>query len=559
MKRVLLSLIVLICSYNAYSVNVTGNAFLDNTIDHSGIEVRFNPESASAQFVSCSTLSTGEFSASIQPGIYSIEYYKETYQLYSINEPKLIIEDCSLGDVTLLSKPLLDVSGNVSGNWTNDFTYNVIANITVPNGSTLSIEEGTIVQFAGKYKMDVIGKLKALGTETEKITFTSAKVNKSAGDWDGIFIRGNETSIISYSILEYGGSEENCTGIVTVIGKSKISNCIITNSERSGILITGDGYAEITNNSVSTMSRGIVCDQSASADISFNNLTDCSFYGIASTNDKAYIFKNIAHHCGSGILCEGNIVIEYNIFYGNDNGIRTRYCETPTFKNNTFLNNTNGILLYNYDELEPDISNNIFIGNKYAINRPTYYIGDPKKIEYNLFYNNSVIYNGSLLGFGLQVTKNINGTNCDVYLNLFDDPSLVTTNPNDERFVELLPSSICINAGNPSFLDVDGTTIDIGAKVFNSFSTDIEKTESKVGCSMIIYDTKSNDLILKLVNDSDYLVDIYNLSGEKMSSFYIYGALNHRINIADFNSGIYIVKVYNRHNSSSCTSKIYKN
>ncbi len=557
MKRVLLSLLISIWSYYAYSVNVTGNAFLDNTTNHSGIEVRFNPESPSAQFASCNTLSTGEFEISIQPGIYSIEYYKEDYQLFSINEQRLIIEDCSLEDVTLLSKLLVDVSGNVSGDWTNDVTYNVTGNISVPSGSTLTIEEGTLVQFTGKHKMYVDGKLLANGTETDMIKFTSANVVKSAGDWDGIFIRGNETSIISHSILEYGGSEDNKTGIVNSRGNLKISNCTITNSERYAVLVLSGGYVVACNNTMSEMSRGILCSDGGRADISLNTVFNCG-YGIGSLSDNAYIFDNIVHDCSTGILGYENIIIENNILYENEIGVYLRYCETPICNNNTMLNNLHGIKIEDSESLKATISHNIFVGSTCAIYGVSESTGKPSKIEYNLFYNNSSIYNGNFLGLGSVITQNSNGTPCDTYLNLFDDPSFVTIDPNDENFIELSSSSICIDAGDPNLKDEDGTTIDIGAKAYNSVFTVIEDQEIKGCASEITYNNLTNEIILNIESESDYLVNIYNLSGKKVVSHNFKGSIYHRLSIANLQSGMYIVNLYDRQKSTFCSEKILK-
>ena len=55
--------------------------------------------------------------------------------------------------------------GNVSGTWTlAGSPYQINGDITIPNSQSLIIEPGVLVEFKGYYKLDVQGRLLAIGT-----------------------------------------------------------------------------------------------------------------------------------------------------------------------------------------------------------------------------------------------------------------------------------------------------------------------------------------------------------------------------------------------------------
>ena len=63
--------------------------------------------------------------------------------------------------------------GDVSGTWAvGGSPYEIQGEITIPDGLTLTIEPGVLVEFQGHYKLNVQGRLLAVGTETDTIVFT---------------------------------------------------------------------------------------------------------------------------------------------------------------------------------------------------------------------------------------------------------------------------------------------------------------------------------------------------------------------------------------------------
>jgi hypothetical protein len=97
-------------------------------------------------------------------------------------------------------------AGNVSGTWTlAGSPYNVQGSIQILDGTTLTIQPGVTVNFQGMYKLNVQGRLLAIGTLSDTINFTAANTTNG---WRGIRFDNtpttNDTSKIVYCKLQYG-------------------------------------------------------------------------------------------------------------------------------------------------------------------------------------------------------------------------------------------------------------------------------------------------------------------------------------------------------------------
>ncbi len=102
------------------------------------------------------------------------------------------------------------VSGSVSGTWDlAGSPYIVTGVVTIDTGDILTIEPGVVVKFNDPgfgYRIVVNGTLIADGTPANKIQFTSNAGTHAAGDWEGIIISSNESSLIDNCIIEYSGN-----------------------------------------------------------------------------------------------------------------------------------------------------------------------------------------------------------------------------------------------------------------------------------------------------------------------------------------------------------------
>ncbi len=94
-------------------------------------------------------------------------------------------------------------------------------NVIVNDAVTLTIEPGTIIQFAEHTALIVDGTLRATGTAEAPITFTSSHRNPQPGDWGHIHFRDSSSdarfdsygnylggSILRHCIVEYAGGAD---------------------------------------------------------------------------------------------------------------------------------------------------------------------------------------------------------------------------------------------------------------------------------------------------------------------------------------------------------------
>ncbi|MCP4709989.1 MAG: right-handed parallel beta-helix repeat-containing protein, partial [Planctomycetes bacterium] len=172
----------------------------------------------------------------------------------------------------------ITVSGDVSGTWDADSVL-VAGEITVPDGQTLTINPGTLVEFQGHYKFNVQGQLLAQGTEQDSIVFTVSDTtgfsNPEVGDggWHSLrFINtpaSNDSSLIEYCRIEYGkallsGFVNNMDKVgggicVSNFGKIRISHSLIRHNSAYGDSTGGGGIA-IWNGANAIVSHNAVID-----------------------------------------------------------------------------------------------------------------------------------------------------------------------------------------------------------------------------------------------------------------------------------------------------------
>jgi hypothetical protein len=87
--------------------------------------------------------------------------------------------------------------GEVSGRWTRSGSpYRVLGHIQVPKGSSLTIDPGVVVEFQGRYRFRVHGRISWVGTAAEPIIFTTTAADRARGGgwlgWLGVRIAGAE-------------------------------------------------------------------------------------------------------------------------------------------------------------------------------------------------------------------------------------------------------------------------------------------------------------------------------------------------------------------------------
>lgn len=144
-----------------------------------------------------------------------------------------------------------DVRGEQSGVWNlAGSPYIVTGDISVPAGASLIIEPGVIVKFSGPYSLRVHGTLRAVGSLTARIVFTSISDNEfgedrprnqspSTNDWIGlVFANGIEAeSHLEQCIIRYCRKPIEFEQGQSVLEKIIISDCSATTLGLNGVQI----------------------------------------------------------------------------------------------------------------------------------------------------------------------------------------------------------------------------------------------------------------------------------------------------------------------------------
>jgi len=341
----------------------------------------------------------------------------------------------------------IDVSGDQWGTWTKENSpYNVVGEIRVPPESTLVIEPGVLVDFQGHYKfiVDSLATLLAVGTESDSIFFTCDTL-ANPDRWHGIrFIHADSNSQISYCRLEYGmatGSDEwdRYGGAIFCY----FSSPVITYNAICGNWAVFDGGAIFCSYSSPTVGNNTISSNYTSG---CGGGINCGFSSPAIDNNT--ITGNRCHVFGGGICCWyysptiSNNLISGNFAGAEGGGICCLLNSTPRISNNTINANSagRGGGIFCYDS-SPTVTNTILWGDT-APNGPEIYVSSG---------NPTVTYcdvQGGWPGEG----------------NIDADPMFV--GPHNDDFY-LRWHSPCINAGDPSLTDPDGTCSDMGAFYFN--------------------------------------------------------------------------------------------
>ncbi len=146
------------------------------------------------------------------------------------------------------------------GTWslqTAPFTIHGTLAVQSDGGATLNIAAGNTIQFTDGSQMTVgydgYGTFKAIGTENLPILFTSASVQKQAGQWDYIsFESGSVNSELNYCIVEAAGGYASYVGAIDIEGAAvSIDNTEIRLSATYGITLDdAASFASFTGNNI---------------------------------------------------------------------------------------------------------------------------------------------------------------------------------------------------------------------------------------------------------------------------------------------------------------------
>ncbi|MBL4676639.1 MAG: right-handed parallel beta-helix repeat-containing protein [Mucilaginibacter sp.] len=279
--------------------------------------------------------------------------------------------------------------GEVSGVWAKNSVHEVKGDIIIPEGKSLTIEEGVTVLMDATAKPEVVvkGNLYSLGTAENPVKFTVSDAYRTAENkfgklWGGILAGPTCAELVlDNTILEYGGNTtsdastsvkmglykatagENLPALwfSNVNGKLVVTNSIIRNFQEDCTYIEG-GKIIFSNNVFYT--TGVTGGEA----MNFKSgcLADVGFNFVYSCNTNALKLSN------SGDRSPQAYIIAYNNTMVNTGWRR------PTAK---------GGSVWLEASVRADLYNNLFANTRFGIKR------DPKKLEdtrskndYNWYY-----------------------------------------------------------------------------------------------------------------------------------------------------------------------------
>jgi len=473
--------------------------------------------------------------------------------------------------------------GDIFGTWTlAGSPYYINGTTTVPDDSTLNIEAGVVVEWLGSYTMYIEGQILALGTETDSVLFTAADPETGFKSITFFYTDAtNDTSRFEYCIFEhgkaYGMATYNSGGALAAWDFDKIivdfcmfrnnrsldntfdpnpvggaismlaCNMVIRNSVFTNNMAFGGGAIFCYGGSHPLIENNVFKDNFADGEglwgQGYGGAINC--YKNCDPVIKNNIFSENIAFAGGAIsfvsLC--NPVIDHNLFYYNiadgwGGAIEIQDTSTAYIINNTIAyneSNQNGGGIDLFTDCNVEIRNTILWGNTAASSGPEVYLhfGDTA----NFYYCDIQGGQGSVGGPG-HLGK-WNG-------NIDADPLFLDTASADYNLIE---SSPCIDAGDPTMFDPDNTIIDIGAFFYDQ-AVGYPEYHSEQGNYLECFPNPAkgvSDCRLQISDLGRVTLKIFDLNGREIATLMDEpkpaGEYTVRFDASDLPAGVYMVRL----------------
>ena len=172
-----------------------------------------------------------------------------------------------LAALGVVAQAQVPISGNVSdgagGPLLSGVVYHASGTLTVPTGTTLTIQPGAVIKFTGS-RLSVVGTLNALGTAVDPIVFTSLADDTAGGDtngdgpssgapgnWQGIHVSGG-TANVDRAQIRFGGSS-GFSGLHGSGGSTiTLTNSVVSNFSTAGVDYNNDSGTLVVSNTAFT-------------------------------------------------------------------------------------------------------------------------------------------------------------------------------------------------------------------------------------------------------------------------------------------------------------------
>ena len=249
-----------------------------------------------------------------------------------------------------------------------------------------------------------------------------------------------------------------------------VSNNTIT-GYRYGVDSRDVQSVEILNNQFETQRNAVYANNSSGDHViegnTFNKTTDNGDWFVYLTNAASVTMENneFTSLGGNGFYFNNtSVTMERNLLVTPGRGLELTNQAGGKVLNNTLISTGNGDYGIKVSNLStPVMRNNIVQGYQTGMQIDNDLMNT--NVSHNALWNISgEQYTGTALAplIGEINSINGNGDESDVYGNIYMDPLFVAP---EEVDYHLSLESPCINAGDPSMQDADGTIVDIGAYV----------------------------------------------------------------------------------------------
>ena len=230
----------------------------------------------------------------------------------------------------------VDHSGNITAHttWSQSDVHRISGAVTVNVGIILTIEPGTVVKFNSGARLVINGALSAVGTDADRIVFTSYRDDSAGGDtngngassgqpgdWGNINFQDSATdglARLEYCEFRFGGSSNN-SSLKMYRANVAVVDCLFRDSSRYGV------YLEQSHPVISN------CE-----------IRDCAWDGF--------------------YISSSSPTIEACTIESNRHGIYSA-SSTPTIRDNQILDNAGWGIYFNSASTAPVITGNTITGN----------------------------------------------------------------------------------------------------------------------------------------------------------------------------------------------------
>ncbi len=181
---------------------------------------------------------------------------------------------------------------------------------TIPSGETWNFQPGVTVKFANGVSLIVNGTLNAVGTQSNKITFTRSG---TTGNWGSIIFSGSGASgsTLNYVDMQYGTNIQatstsnitiqnstftNNSNAITFTGSTgTVLNCYISSNSSAGIIVQNGSTVTCNYNTIKSSVTGLAYLAGSYGNIGQNDIAYNSNSGIIVGSSCSPLFKNVPY------------------------------------------------------------------------------------------------------------------------------------------------------------------------------------------------------------------------------------------------------------------------